>query len=177
MPQVRINGVDYDKIVVVNKEGGDISGGGPGPGPSGNSGKAIGLLLDDDLIVNVEQILEVPFAIERFNDGFTWDDTEKSVEVPFDGTVIITCDVGAVVPQGMESALTVASLVYKNGLPLRQNSTTKATPPYCTAAVTVIDKCVAGDKYVMYVTGTGGGALTYTVGSTNGITGMEIAYL
>lgn len=148
-----------------------------GNGGSIHSGKAIGLLLDSDLTVNVEQILEMPFAVERFNDGFVWDADEKSVTVPFDGTIIITCDAGGIIPQGMVNELSVASLLFKNGQDIRQNSSTKLKGPYCTAAVTVIDKCQAGDKYVMYVTGSGGDGPTFQVAAGNGATGMEISYL
>ena len=100
---------------------------------------------------------------------------DLEVETQEAGTVLITASIGAAVPAGMTQGLTVGCLLYKNGLPLRQNSKTKLVSPYCIAEITVIDKCVAEDKYALYVTTTGGDWVDITISSE--VSALEIAYL
>lgn len=150
--------------------------GGDGGTPSGNSGKAMRLLLGEDMIVNQDEFKKVEFDQIPFNDGFTWN-AELDVEAQEAGTVLITASIGAIVPVGMENQLTVGCLLFKNGQPMRQNSKTKLVGPYCIAEVCAIDKCVVEDKYTLYVTILGGDELTATITSDNGVTALDIAYL
>lgn len=152
-----------------SKSGSDGAGGG-----STNAGKAMRLLLGSDLTVQQDGFTRIPFDQIPFNDGFTFN-ADLEVETQEAGTVLITASIGALVPAGMEQGLTVGCLLYKNGLPLRQNSKTKLVSPYCIAEITVIDKCVVEDKYALYVTATGGDWVDITISAE--VSAMEIAYL
>lgn len=151
-----------------------IYGGSGGGGGSAAGGKAMRLLLGADLTVQQDGFTRMPFDQIPFNDGFTYN-VDLEVETPQAGTVLIAASIGAEVPAGMTQGLTVGCLLYKNGLPLRQNSKTKLVSPYCIAEVTVIDKCVFGDKYALYVTATGGDWVDITISAE--VSSLEIAYL
>lgn len=152
----------------------DFSKGGGGGGGSTNAGKAMRLLLGSDLTVQQDGFTKMPFDQIPFNDGFTYN-AELEVETQEAGTVLITASIGAVIPVGMTQDLTVGCLLFKNGLPLRQSSKTKLAAPYCIAEVTVIDKCVFEDKYVLYVTAIGGDAVDITISAE--VSALEIAYI
>lgn len=148
-----------------------------GSGGSGNAGKMMNLLLPANITVGQDEIAKVPFDQIPENDGFTWG-ADNEIEIQEAGTVIINASVGAVIAAGTVNEITVGGLIFKNGAPLRQNSNTKAKPPYCIAGVTVIDKCVVGDKYAFYVNAIGGDDTSITIASSsNGVTGLEISYL
>lgn len=141
---------------------------------AGGGGQAMRLLLGADFTVSQDGFTKMPFDQIPFNDGFTYN-ADLEVETPQAGTVLITASIGAVVPVGMAQDLTVGCLLFKNGVPLRQSSKTKLVAPYCIAEITVIDKCVLEDKYVLYVTAIGGDEEDITISSE--VSALEIAYL
>ena len=145
-----------------------------GGGGSAGGGQAVRLLLGADFTVAQDGFTKMPFDQIPFNDGFTYN-ADLEVETPRAGTVLITASIGAVVPVGMAQDLTVGCLLFKNGVPLRQSSKTKLVAPYCIAEITVIDKCVLEDKYVLYVTAIGGDEVDITISSE--VSALEIAYL
>lgn len=154
------------------KSGGGSGGGG---GPS-NSGKAMRLLLDGNTQVNIGEITKIPFDQIPFNDGFSWN-ADLEVEAQEAGSVLIIASIGAIIPVGMVDEINVGCLLYKNGLPLRQNSKTKKEGPFCIAEINVIDQCVFEDKYELYVIVTGGDDATAEISAAVDVTALEIAYL
>lgn len=149
---------------------------GGGNGGSGNGGKMMSLRLESDVGVNVGEFSKIPFDQIPENDGFTYN-ADLEIEVQEGGTVLIAATAGAVIPVGTTEEVRVACLIHKNGIPIRQNSMEKLLPPYCTAAASVIDKCVPGDKYIIYVLAEGGDNTSITIAAGDGVTGAEIAYL
>lgn len=148
-----------------------------GGGGSGNGGKMMKLTLSSNLTLGQDEFAKVPFDQAPENDGFIWG-ADDEIEIQEAGTIIINASVGAAISVDAVNEITVVGWIFKNGQPLRQNSKAKTKGPYCVAEVTVIDKCAVGDKYAFYVNAGGGDDLNVTIASSSdGVTGLEIAYL
>lgn len=151
-------------------------GGGSGGGSS-NGGKMMNLILSEILTLGQDEFAKIPFDQIPENDGFTWG-ADDEIEIQEAGTVLINGSAGAAIAVDAVAEITVVGWIFKNGTPLRQNSQVKTKGPYCIAEVTVIDKCVVGDKYAFYVSAVGGDNPNVTISSSsNGVTGLEISYL
>ena len=146
---------------------------GGGDNPQGEK-LAIGLLFSSNAVFNTGEIAPVRLNVERFNTGIAYNSTTGEITVPEDGTILINASLGALT---QATPFSITALVYKNGLPLRQHASSSGEAPYVSAEVTVIDQCVAGDEYILYVTDAGNDGQNYTLQAGNGVTGLELAYL
>lgn len=150
-----------------NKNGG-------GGGGIGSSGSAIALRVTEPATMNVGEVAKVPFNAVLFNDGFDYSEATQEITISKAGTLIITGTVGCEI-EGDSTPYALTCFVFKNGEPIRQHASQSGAAPYTSAAVQIIDKCVVGDKYVLYATRTSGA--TYSLSSTDGLTGFELGYL
>lgn len=147
-----------------NKEGG-------GGSPSA-SGKGIALRLSANVDINSDPIGVVPFNSVLFNDGMTYDPVTQEIEITEAGKIMITASVGG---QGLTAQSSLSALLFKNGVQFRQFSQNRGVAPYTVAPLSVIDKCVPGDYYQLYVTCSV--TPTYTLRASDGMTGLELSYL
>lgn len=150
------------------------SAGGIGGGGSGSSNKAIALRLSAPAVMNVGEIAKVPFDSVLFNDGFDYSSVTQEITISKAGTLVITGTVGCAVEDD-NTPYALTCFVFKNGVPIRQHASQSGGAPYTSAAVSIVDKCVVGDKYEFYSTRTA--KVTYSLVANQGITGFEIGYL
>jgi hypothetical protein len=147
--------------------------GGGGIGPDG-SALSIGLYLTADVIADSAEISKVPFDGIRFNNGITYNQAASEIITPADGVILITASLGSVPP---DPAFSLSIFIFKNDLPIRQHASGGSGAPYTSANVSVIDNCVAGDRYVIYSGAAGISGGPYTLQATEWLCGVEMAYL
>lgn len=148
-----------------------------GNGGSGNGGKMITMGLSTTVESGQGEFRQILFDLQPDNDGFGWTENHE-VEILEAGTILINASFGVAMANDAVNPITVVGFVFKNGVPLQQNSKTKTEGPYCIAPVTRIDKCAVGDKYTFYINAQGGDDLNVTIASSdNGVTGAQISYL